>query len=134
MDGGGADSDDNGDIFTEKKAKVVVSTSTRNKSHLPPVRNQIGGDKGSAGSSMAPVASTQDSDDDDEDDETSINKSAKDKNIATVMITLKNGINSTLRVNSVNWTRLIKRRRKIKQLERKNKEKEKLRFERMEVI
>ena len=79
------------------------------------------------------MASTQDSDDDEEEDgdENSISKSAKDKGIATVMTILKSGISSTLRVNSVKST-MLRKQRKIKQLERKNKEKEKMRFERME--
>ena len=111
VDQSDVDSDDNGDIFTEKKLRLSCQNlhETKVTCHLLETR--------SGETRVVPVqalrrwltlkiATT-----------TTrmmrlvLTRAPRTKNIATVMITLKNGINSTLRVNSVNWTRLIKRRR-----------------------
>merc|ERR1711991_975140 len=100
--------------------------------HLPPVRNQIGGDKGSAGSSMAPVASTQDSDDD-EEESNSKPVDPKDKKYRYSYDYFKEWDKFDIEGELSKIDDLEKREEERKQArERRNKEKEKERFKRME--
>ena len=119
--------------FSRRKKLRLSCQNLHETKVTTPVRNQIGGDEGSAGSSVAPVANTQDKDDDDEDDETSINKSAKDKKYRYSYDYFKEWDKFDVEGELSKLDEADKEKeRKIKQLERKNKEKEKLRFERME--